>query len=98
MRGVVQLPRPAPADACRGAADSCAALGFGMTRTLEGGLRSAAAWQEERKNCAAASGTSGGAHLDRAVVFADDSFRKPEPEPRSRVPLSCVEGLEKVGA
>jgi len=26
MRGVVQLPRPAPADACRGAADSCAAL------------------------------------------------------------------------
>jgi len=40
MRGVVQLPRPEPADACRGevtsllacrgAADSCAAFGFGM--------------------------------------------------------------------
>jgi len=30
MRGVVQLPRPAPADACRGAADSSAAFGFGM--------------------------------------------------------------------
>jgi len=36
--------------------------------------------------------------LDRAVVFADDSFRKPEPEPSSRIPLGCVERLEKVGA
>src|SRR5690348_4942978 len=114
MRGVVQLPCPASDDACcgevisllacRGAADSSAAFGFGMTRTLEGGLRrgrltlAAAAWQEQRKNRAAASGTSRGAHLDRAVVFADDSFRKPEPEPSSRVPLSCVERLEKVGA